>query len=167
MGSCRVRRRYRVATHWGNPRSTIRLEWGTLQPRQDLLTLTAAIESDAVAIDRWRTIDHETSRARDLRKLVARRSSAGVYPGHPDEQSRSVCRYGCDCRSGFAKHGHSPLGPDLHGRQGRAVDRCRPEPGRQRDGEHLRSPATRAQRWGQIRKRTRLKYSHAHISYAA
>src|SRR5664280_400520 len=68
------------------------VESGTLQLRQDLLTLTAAIESYAVAIDRWRTIDHETSRARDLRKPVARRPGAGVYAGHLDEQPGSTQR---------------------------------------------------------------------------
>src|ERR1035437_7606871 len=71
------------------------VESGTLQLRQDLLTLTAAIENDAVAIDRWRTIDHETSRPRVLRKLAARRPVAGVDPGHPDEQPGSTQR-SCD-----------------------------------------------------------------------
>src|ERR1035437_6367458 len=70
------------ALGWPSPDRSV-VESGTLQLRQDLLTLTAAIESRAVAIDRWRTIDHETSRPRVVRKLVARRPGAGVYPGHP------------------------------------------------------------------------------------
>src|SRR5450759_5218563 len=99
------------------------VESGTLQLRQDLLTLTAAIENDAVAIDRWRTIDHETSRPRDLRKLVARRPGAGVDPGHPDEQPRSTQR-SCDATQSL-REWCSQLGPDLHGRQVWPPQRCR------------------------------------------
>jgi hypothetical protein len=50
---------------------------GTLQPRQDLLTHTAAIESDAVAIDCWRTIDMK----RGALALIAGLFLLGLVPG--------------------------------------------------------------------------------------
>src|ERR1035437_3103818 len=124
------------------------VESGTLQLRQDLLTLTAAIENDAVAIDRWRTIDDETSRPRDLRKLVARQPGAGVYPGHLDEQSGPMEQ---SCPTRERRGWCIQPGPDLHGRQVWPPQRRRlvlvagwgREPDRIHRGHHDIRPANR------------------------